>query len=154
MKRQSVLWILAGLLGIVLAAVITWATSQLTSQHIGLSSEPISAARALAPPSPEKRSAGGTRSRTTASSHRGGAAGVPKPPSSSSATITTVEATSPAVPEPPLAGGRGQSIEQPTRPEVTPSGGATPRAGSGENGSGDDGHGGGGQARSAPGRDD
>ena len=35
--------------GIALAAGITWATSQLTSQHIGLSSEPFSAARGLAP---------------------------------------------------------------------------------------------------------
>lgn len=49
MSRQAAMWTLAALLGIVLTAGITWATSQLTSQHIGISSEPISAAGRLAP---------------------------------------------------------------------------------------------------------
>ena len=50
MSRQAALWALAALLGIALTAGITWATSQLTSQHIGLSSEPVSAGSRLAPP--------------------------------------------------------------------------------------------------------
>lgn len=49
MSRQTALWGLAALLGIVLTAGITWTTSQLTSQHIGISSEPISAGHSLAP---------------------------------------------------------------------------------------------------------
>jgi hypothetical protein len=49
MSRQTAMWTLAALLGIVLTAGITWATSQLTSQRIGISSEPISAAGRLAP---------------------------------------------------------------------------------------------------------
>ncbi len=50
MSRKTALWALAALLGIALAAGITWATSQLTSQHIGLASEPLSAGSRLAPP--------------------------------------------------------------------------------------------------------
>jgi cytoskeletal protein RodZ len=49
MNRQAALWALAALLGIALTAAIAWTTSQLTSQHIGLSSEPISAGTRLAP---------------------------------------------------------------------------------------------------------
>lgn len=49
MSRQAALWTLAAILGIALTAGITWATSQLASQHIGLSSEPISAGARLAP---------------------------------------------------------------------------------------------------------
>jgi hypothetical protein len=49
MSRQAALWLLAAVAGIVIAAGITWATSQITSQHIGISSEPLSAADQLAP---------------------------------------------------------------------------------------------------------
>ena len=49
MSRKSLLWLLAALSGIALTAAITWATSQLTSERIGLSSEPLSAAGRLAP---------------------------------------------------------------------------------------------------------
>jgi hypothetical protein len=49
MTRKPLMWVLAALLGIVLTAGITWASSQLTSQRIGLSSEPISAGVRLAP---------------------------------------------------------------------------------------------------------
>jgi uncharacterized membrane protein YgcG len=48
-KRGTVLWALAALLGLVLTAAVTWAASQLASQHIGLSSEPLSVANGLAP---------------------------------------------------------------------------------------------------------
>ena len=37
MSRRSLVWMLAALLGIALTAGITWASSQLTSQRIGLS---------------------------------------------------------------------------------------------------------------------
>jgi len=50
MSRRSLVWVLAALLGIALTAGITWASSQLTSQRIGLSAEPISAGVRLAPP--------------------------------------------------------------------------------------------------------
>lgn len=63
MNRQTALWTLAALAGIVLTAGITWATSQLTSQHIGLSSEPLSAGHGLAPPVADR--AAPTRPRPT-----------------------------------------------------------------------------------------
>ncbi|HST34648.1 MAG TPA: hypothetical protein VLJ80_14135 [Solirubrobacteraceae bacterium] len=78
MSRQTALWVLAALLGLMLTAGITWATSQLTSQHIGLSSEPISGGRRLAPAVTErsaprrtttrKRSAPSRRSTTSTGS--------------------------------------------------------------------------------------
>jgi hypothetical protein len=49
MSRKSLLWLLAALSGIALTAGITWAASQLASQRIGLSSEPLSASGQLAP---------------------------------------------------------------------------------------------------------
>lgn len=55
MSRRTAAWVLGGLLGIVLTAGITWATSKLTSMHIGLSSEPLSAGRSLAPRLPPRK---------------------------------------------------------------------------------------------------
>lgn len=49
MSRRSLVWVLAALLGIALTAGITWASSKLTGQRIGLSAEPISAGVGLAP---------------------------------------------------------------------------------------------------------
>ncbi len=49
MSRRAAIWALGALLGIVVTAAITWGASRLTSQHIGLSSEPLSAGRSLAP---------------------------------------------------------------------------------------------------------
>ncbi len=59
-------WALAGLLGIALTAVITWEASRLASQHIGLASQPLSAARQLAPPAPLQSA---THARSLASHH-------------------------------------------------------------------------------------
>lgn len=59
------MWVAGALVGIVLTAAITWAASQLTSQHIGLSSEPLSAGRQLAPRQSESRTAGGERTRSS-----------------------------------------------------------------------------------------
>jgi len=47
--RRTALAFLLAILGIVLAAAITWGTSQLVSQHIGLASEPLTAGSALLP---------------------------------------------------------------------------------------------------------
>ena len=53
---------LAAVLGVAIAAGITWATSQLVSQHIGLASEPLTAGQRLLP----KASAGAPVSTSTA----------------------------------------------------------------------------------------
>lgn len=49
--RQLILWIAIGLIGLALAAGVTYAATQLSSQRIGLSAEPPSAGDDLASPS-------------------------------------------------------------------------------------------------------
>ena len=56
-NRRTALVVLVAVLGIVLAAAITYATSQLVRQHIGLASEPITAGRTL------RNDLGGARAR-------------------------------------------------------------------------------------------
>jgi hypothetical protein len=46
---QRLLWFLGGLAGVLLAAGVTYAASSLSTQRIGISSEPVSAGRELAP---------------------------------------------------------------------------------------------------------
>jgi hypothetical protein len=62
--RTTTLWALAAVIGIALAAGISYATSQLTSQHIGLASEPLTAGRRLAPPVRATDDGGGQTSTT------------------------------------------------------------------------------------------
>jgi hypothetical protein len=47
--RVVLAWVVAAVLGLALAAGITFAASQLSSQHVGLSGEPLSAGDELAP---------------------------------------------------------------------------------------------------------
>ena len=47
--RTVVAWIVAAVLGLVMAVAITLAASQLSSQHVGLSGEPLSAGDQLVP---------------------------------------------------------------------------------------------------------
>jgi len=50
MRMRSLLaWVAVGLIGLALAAGVTYAATPLSSQHIGLSAEPPSAGRELAP---------------------------------------------------------------------------------------------------------
>jgi hypothetical protein len=101
MSRRGALWVLAGLLGIAIAAGITWATSQLTSQHIGLSSEPLSAARGLAPSSLERPPVRRSPARDAAKNRASTGSGVPKGETAAAAATNppaaprTVEATAP-----------------------------------------------------------
>lgn len=48
--RTLLAWIAVGLLGLALAAAVTYAATQLSSQRIGLSAEPPSAGQELASP--------------------------------------------------------------------------------------------------------
>jgi len=63
MVRSTLLWTLAAIAGVVIVAGVTYAASGLSTQTIGLSSEPLSAGEDLAPaetsapkpkPTPEK----------------------------------------------------------------------------------------------------
>jgi hypothetical protein len=47
--RSVVVWLVAAVIGLALAAGVTLAASQLSSQHIGLSGEPLSAGNELVP---------------------------------------------------------------------------------------------------------
>jgi cell envelope opacity-associated protein A len=121
MSRQTTIWTLAALLGIVLTAGITWATSQLTSQRIGISSEPISAASGLAPRAVERR----TQRRTVthkAKAHKTTTAPlatpapstetaptVQAPPSTQTESPGAVEAQPEAAPEPTQKSGAAKS---------------------------------------------
>jgi len=49
MVRRTLLWCLAAIAGVVLVAGVTYAASGLSTQEIGLSSEPLSAGEELAP---------------------------------------------------------------------------------------------------------
>jgi hypothetical protein len=57
MRKRTVLWVLLAVLGLVVAAGVTAAASRLSSQHVGLSSEPLSAGQRLAPEARAVRSA-------------------------------------------------------------------------------------------------
>lgn len=48
--RERLIWISAGLLGLVFAASLAMATSRVTKPDVGLAGEPVSAGQALAPP--------------------------------------------------------------------------------------------------------
>jgi hypothetical protein len=55
--RNLLAWIAVGLVGLALAAGVTYAATQLSSQRIGLSAEPPSAGEELAPPGAKTRTA-------------------------------------------------------------------------------------------------
>jgi len=59
--RTWLAWIAVGLLGLALAAGVTYAATQLSSQRIGLSAEPPSAGQELASPRVHHRHARGGR---------------------------------------------------------------------------------------------
>ena len=85
------LWILGALAGVVLAAGVTYAASSLSTQRIGLSSEPVNAGRELAParrppraPRPPRRPRSRSRRRS------GGARPTATPPPTATAVPTAV----------------------------------------------------------------
>ncbi len=130
MTGKTALWAMAAVLGLVLAAGMSFATSQLTSQHIGIGSEPLTAGRRLAPPPPAATRRTTTPSRTTSTS--------PRAPET-----TQTRTAAPVVPAQP-------SVTEGEAPAVTS---PAPAAGSGRETSGDDqAHRSGGSARQ--GRDD
>lgn len=77
--RNTVIWISAALLGIVLTAALAWSASQLAGQRIGLSSEPLSALGALAPPPPARHTVS-RRGSPAPATHRRHAVATASPP--------------------------------------------------------------------------
>jgi hypothetical protein len=114
--RRTVLVVLVAVLGITLAAAITWGTSQLVRQRIGLASEPLTAGRRLLPPAGSTpaqttgfpirpASTTSTSSRTQSPPAPSTATSSSPPPSSSAPTGTPVESAPPVV----RGDGRGDS---------------------------------------------
>jgi hypothetical protein len=99
--RRSLLWVVAGLLGIAATAAVAWSASQLTGQKIGLAGEPLSVAtNLLAPPAPAHTSpaaAPAIRPRAPSRSRRHSEAVSPTE-TSAHLTPSTVAATTAAPP--------------------------------------------------------
>ena len=86
------LWILGALAGVVLAAGVTYAASSLSTQRIGLSSEPVNAGRELAPRATATRTPTATpRPKPKKKKRR------PKPTATPRATATAVPTAAPTV---------------------------------------------------------
>jgi hypothetical protein len=99
MRRElpsAVTWALLALLGLLVAIAVGIAASELTSRRIGLSSEPIRAGDALAPP-PEQYPGQGKRGDGGRGSHKGGDATTP--PNDSAPSTTTVPDSSTTAPD-------------------------------------------------------
>jgi hypothetical protein len=114
--RRTLLVAFIAVLGIALAAVITWGTSQLVRQRIGLASEPLTAGRRLLP------APAGTKARhTTTTTKRVTRSTTVREPSSRTQTGQT---PSPATSSTPTQTGAGSS--------GTPRSASPPEGGSGE----------------------
>lgn len=101
-KGRVALWAVLALLGIVLAAGLTWSVMRLSGEHIGLASAPISVVRGLAPgpgagrSAPPERDLTGTVTRTVTVSRtvtetglRSGTATTPLPPPATATSSTS-----------------------------------------------------------------
>jgi hypothetical protein len=108
-------WVGLAVLGILVAAAVSVAASRLASQEIGLSSQPISAGDALAPPVPRP-----------AESHKAGG-----PPRAAAPS----QPAPPPAPEPETA---PESQPVPAGPETTTPGGADSGGGDSGGDGGDD----------------
>jgi hypothetical protein len=102
-SRRTVLVVVLAVLGIALAAAITWATSRLVSQHIGLTSEPLTAGSRLLPAARTPARAPGSR--------------VPAPATATSRSSRSGSSTSTSTrtPAKTSSGASRQSSSEPTR---------------------------------------
>jgi len=90
-RRRTALALLAAFLGVVIAAAITYGTSQLVRQHIGLASEPLTAGRTLLP-----ATASAPAKHRAAASTPKRAPSVKAPPASAPASRSTAQPAQPA----------------------------------------------------------
>jgi hypothetical protein len=105
-RRRTASFLLAAVLGIVLAAAVTWGTSQLVRQRIGLASEPLTAGQRLLPPTTHESSATG-KSRS-----RGKATTATPPPSPTPAGAPSPSTQAGSAPESPPTGARGSGADR------------------------------------------
>lgn len=119
--RRTVLVLLAAALGIALAAAITWGTSQLVRQRIGLASEPLTAGRQLLPnitsstsstaPSKKPQAPAATRTVTTTVTESAPAT-APAPVPTQTSTATSPGGVPPSSTQPREETGGGESSSQ------------------------------------------
>lgn len=114
MTRRGVLWAAGALLGIAVTAALTWSVSRLSGQRIGLSSQPLSVIRALAPPPTDDRAASPLTNRAQ----------------SPEAPALTGPSTASTTPRLALPGTRGRATARGTQAQTGPGAGAS-SAGSG-----------------------
>jgi cytoskeletal protein RodZ len=97
LTRRSFVWAVVALLGIVVAAALTWSVTKLAAQRIGLSSEPLSVIRGLAPATGRPKSAAsqGDGEPPKATVGRNGSVASPPPPATS--TLPSITATPPSI---------------------------------------------------------
>ena len=118
----TVRWVLLALAGLLVAVAVAVIAAHLTSQRIGLASEPVQAGRSLAPPAPRERH--GDSHAGDKPSHRGGS------PTSAEPTTTTPPATTTTAPPvtttapapPPETTTAPAPVEPTTSPESTTTG--------------------------------
>ncbi len=118
--------VVLALVALLVTAGVTWAATRLVSERIGLSAEPLSAGRALAPPG---ESRGDHRSGAGDGSHHGGHSG----------GGTTTQAPPTTTTSPPTT----TTTSPPTTTSPTTSGATTSTGESGDDGGGSSGHSGG-----------
>lgn len=129
-RRRTALVILAAVLGIAVAAAITWGTSQLVRQRIGLASEPLTVGRRLLAPAAHTpvRGPSSPRQTTTTSTP------TPTPsraPTTSSTPIPTPGTPPAAAPEPAPE----SPLSKAAPAESSPFGGSSARDGGGDSSS-------------------
>jgi hypothetical protein len=104
--RALAIWTLAGLAGLAIAAGLTYAASQLASQPVGLTSEPLSAGEDLAP-GPARSTPTATPTPTPAK-RRPRRTPTPTPDATRAATPAATPVTAPSVEAGDDSGGSGK----------------------------------------------
>jgi hypothetical protein len=100
----SIRWILLALAGLVVAAAVSVAASQLVSQRIGLAAAPVSSGKELAPPRHESSQAGRGGGDQRAS---GRTTTATTPSTTTPTTPTTTPTTTQPTTTPPSTGSQG-----------------------------------------------
>jgi hypothetical protein len=126
--RRRLLVVCVAVLGIAVAAAVTWGTSQLVRQRIGLASEPLNAGLRLLPP------AAATRTTTTSSPRSSSTRTTPTRTRHLSRPSSTVQpAPAPSEPQPAPAPSEPQPVPTPSEPtEPSRSGGGESSPSSGD----------------------
>ena len=91
----SLRWVLLAIAGILIAVAVAVAASKLTSQRIGLASEPLEAGEALAPPGDR---AGGDRGPRPGETSTATTTAATTTPETTTATATTTTGGPPVIP--------------------------------------------------------